>query len=294
MELRQIRHLLEIVRCGGFTRAAAALHAAQPTLSMSIRKLEQELGVTLLDRSEHKVTLTSEGQAFLARAQVIDELIRGLTAEMRELRGLERGEVKIGIPGMLATHFFPPIITDFRAQFPGLRLLVYGDGARKIQEMVIDGELDVGIVARRGLPDTLAFQPLLREEVVACVGRGHHLAERRSVTFEELALEPLCLLQEGHFQRALLVDELSSRGLSPRVVFETNHVRLLAAVTADGGGATTLLRMAAAAEPRLVPLSLSPRLYVEAGVAWRVASYVSRAAQAFIDFLGKMKPPPAE
>jgi DNA-binding transcriptional LysR family regulator len=285
MDLRQLRYFAEVVRHGGFTRAAQAIHVAQPALSAAVRKLEAEIGVTLLDRGGRQVTLTADGRAFLAHAQEILGRVRGLELEMQERQGLVRGELALALPAMLATYAFPRVIEAFRARHPGIRLSVETGGARSIEARLAAGELDLGIVAREGLREDLVFRPLLRDEVVACVGRGHPLARRRSVTLDQIAREPLLLFRPGFFQRDLVLAAIEAGGLRPRIALESDLVPLLVAAAAGGGGVTTLLRMAAEAESRLVPLSLRTALFVEAGFAWKAGAYLSRAARAFVDFV---------
>ena len=287
MEFRQMRYLLEIVREGGFTRAAESLGIAQPSLSVAMQKLEDELGVTLLNRQERKITLTAEGRAFMERARQIEELVNSAVHEMEEYRGLERGEIRVGIPGMLGAHFFPSVIADFRQQYPNLKLSVYSDGANKIQAMVESGELDVGIAASADFPDSIAWRPLMREEMVACVSSGHPLSGKPSLTLQELSQEPLFLFNEGYFQRQYLVETMAHLGLEPNVVFETNLVPLLKKVVAGGGGVTTLLKMAVN-EPELVAISFEPQLFVEAVVVWKKHAYLSKSTRAFLEFLAEL------
>lgn len=289
MEFRQMRYLLEIVREGGFTRAAQALGIAQPSLSIAVQKLEDELGVTLLNRQERKITLTAEGRAFMERARQIEELMNSVVHEMEEYRGLERGEIRVGIPGMLGAHYFPPVIADFRQRYPDLKLSVHSDGASKIQALVESGELDVGIAASADFPGSLVSQPLMREEMVACVASSHPLAGNSSITLQELSREPLFLFNEGYFQRQYLVEAMAQLGLEPKVVFETNLVPLLKKVVAGGGGVTTLLKMAVN-EPELIALSFEPPLFVEAVVVWKRHAYLSKSTRAFLEFITGVAP----
>lgn len=284
MEFRQIRYLLEIVRGGGFTRAAETLGIAQPSLSVAVQKLEEELGVTLLNRQERKITLTAEGRAFLERAEQIEELVKGVVHEMEEFRGLERGEVRVGIPGMLGAYHFPSVIADFREKFPNLKISVFSDGANKIQAMVEANQLDVGIVAQSEFPDSLASQLILREEMVACVAKRHRLSGRESLRLEELSHEPLFLFNEEFFQRQYLDEVMGQAGLTTNVVFESNLVPLLKQVVARGGGMTTLLKMAVT-EPDLAAIPFDPPLYVDAALVWKRHSYLSKATAAFIEFI---------
>lgn len=284
MEFRQVKYLLEIVRCGGFTRAAESLNISQPSLSTSVQKLEDELGVTLLNRQERKITLTAEGRAFFERARQVEELMKSTVHEMEEFRGLERGEIRIGIPGMLGAYFFPPVITRFRQRYPKLKLSICSHGANKIQAMIESGELDAGVVAKAEFPDGVAWQPLIREEMVACVADNHPLATKKSITLAEMSREPLVMFNEEYFQRQYLTETMARLGLKPEVVFETNLVPLLKQVVSGGGGITTLLRMAVD-EPGLAAIPFDPPLFVEAAIVWKKNAYLSKATRTFLDFI---------
>lgn len=288
MEFRQIRYLLEIVHRGGFTRAAESLGIAQPSLSIAVQKLEDELGVTLLNRQERKISLTAEGRAFLEGARQIEELVNHVVHEMAEFSGLERGEIRIGVPVMLGAYFFPSVIADFMQQYPKLKLSIHSDGAKKIQAMVESGELDLGVVASADFPDSIAWRSLLREEMVACVSSSHPLAGMLSMTLYELAREPLLLFNEGYFQRQYLTEAMAHLGLSPKVVFETNLVPLLKKLVAGGNGITTLLKIAVT-EPDLVAIPFAPPIFVEAVVVWKKSTYLSKATRAFIEFIEQLQ-----
>lgn len=284
MELRQLKYLSEIVKSGGFTKASESLGIAQSALSIAVKKLEEEAGVTLIDRNQRKLALTSEGAVFLKRANAILDQIGTLHQEMADLKDLVRGELKIGIPGMLATHYFPPRIAAFRELYPSLKISVYSEGAKKLESMLCNGLLDAAIIAHGNLPKELVWKPLLTDEMVVCVAPDHHLANRKQISIRELAKEPLFLFQEGNYQRAIIAKAFEDIGCKPKVSFETNLTSLLKTMTAKGGGACTLLRMAVDSSD-LVAIPLKPTLEVSAGIAWREKSYLPLATKAFIDFL---------
>jgi DNA-binding transcriptional LysR family regulator len=287
VEFRQIRFFLEIVRKKGFTRAAKSLNIAQPSLSIAIQKLEEELGVHLLNRQDRKLSLTAEGHSFFERSQQIEDLFTSITQEMEEYRGLEKGQIKLGLPGMLAAYFFPSVLTEFRSLYPKIRLSIFCGGAKTIQMMVESGELDLGIVAQADFPDTLIWKSLLQEEMVACVSKNHRLSGKESITLQELADEPLYLLSEGYFQRKYLVEALAQLHLKPNILFETNLVSLLKKVLASGGGVSTFLKMAII-EPELVAISFSPKLYVEAVTVWKRNVFLSKAVVVFLEYVEKI------
>lgn len=286
MEIRQLRYFLEITRLGSFTRAAEQLHVAQPAISMAIRKLEEDLDLVLFNRQDRKVALTAEGEIFLGHARRILEELQSAEQEMAELRGLGKGEVRVGIPPMLSSYFFPAIISGFTRRYPNLHLSVQGEGTWRLQRMISQGELDMGVIAGRSVPgDTLEWRHFLREEVVICVPPGHPFAGRGSVPFTEFVREPLVFFKEGYYLRELFFEELREKGGTPNIVFETNLYSLIKPLVRDGLGITSFLRMVVASDSDLVAVSFDPPLHLDLMIAWKKHAYLSRPNRAFVEFL---------
>jgi DNA-binding transcriptional LysR family regulator len=128
-------------------------------LSITVRKLEQELELTLLHRGERRITPTVEGEVLQSHARKLLELTEAAELEMRELRGLAMGEVRLGIPNMLGSCFFPPILMGLKHRHPELRLSVYEHVSRRLQQMIHDGELDLGVVVADRPSDGLVAVP---------------------------------------------------------------------------------------------------------------------------------------
>ncbi|NOQ52274.1 MAG: LysR family transcriptional regulator [Desulfuromonadaceae bacterium] len=285
MDLRQLRVFVEVTRQGSFTRAAERLHIAQPAVSISIRKLEEELELTLLNRQEKRVTLTAEGENLLVHAERILDNCAAAESEMAELRDLTHGEVRIGIPPMMSSYYFPLIIQEFCDRYPGLKLSVNGEGAARIKRMISKGEIDMGVIATQKAPEGLECQHFLREEIVACVPSDHPLAERESISQSEFLQEPLILFKDGYYMRELMDDLLEESDLKPKVVFETNLFSLVRSLIKQRLGISTFLRMVVSGDSELAAVSFDPPLYLDLLIAWKTERYLSRANRAFIDFL---------
>jgi len=285
MDLRQIRAFVTVAKERNFTRAAELLHIAQPAVSMSIAKLEEELELTLFNRERKQVTLTAEGEVFFRHAERILYDCRAADTEMAELKGLARGEVRIGIPPMMSSYYFPRVIRDFRERYPHLRLSVLGEGAARIQRMIASGEIDMGVIAGGRVPEGLQSRRFLREEIVACVPSGHHFAGRRNVSMADFLAEPLVLFKKGYYIRELTDELMRDLPGEPQVVFETNLFSLVRSLVREGVGVSTLLRMVVVDEPRVAAVSFDPPLYLDLHIAWKADGYLSRANRAFVDFL---------
>nr|WP_321468046.1 LysR family transcriptional regulator [uncultured Desulfobulbus sp.] len=286
MDIRQLQIFVEIARHRNFTKAAEALNVAQPAVSMSIQRLEDELESVLFNRKGRQVSLTSEGEILLTHAVKILDDLRAANMEMADLKGLKKGEVRLGIPPMMSTYFFPAIIHDFKKMYPHLRLVVSGEGAGSIQQKINQGELDMGVIAGGHVPESLEVLHILREEVVACVPEGHRFMKRDAITFGEFAAQPLIMFRKGYYQREMLLEifhELPDT--QPHIVFETNLFSLVKSLVKQGLGVSTLLRMVAEDDRDLCAISFDPPLFLDLLLAWKKGAYLSHANKAFVDFL---------
>ncbi len=290
MDLRQLTFFVTICELRSFTRAAEQLHIAQPAVSIAMRKLEEELGVRLLHRtpSERQVTPTAEGQALLAHARAILAQVDDARRELAALKGLEEGEVEIGVPTMLGNYRLPPVITAFRNRYPGIRLLVRQEGARAIQAQVENGALTLGVVANEDLPrEALEWRPLIQTELVVCLPPDHPFTSLPAVPARRLDEVPLVLFPAGYYQRERLDALLTAAGLRPNIVCETNLVPLLKQLVAHGGGVSVLLRDAVTPEDTFAVRPFDPPVYIDVAICWKHGRQLSPADRAFVEFLSE-------
>ncbi len=287
MDLRQLRYFKTVIDEGSFTAAAQLLHVAQPAISVAIRKLEASLEMTLLQRGERRITATTEGEVLLGHAERILEMTHAAELEMSELKGLTKGEVRIGIPSMLGSYFFPPILMGFKHHYPALRLSVYEQGTRRLQAMIRAGELDLGVVVADAPPEDLQTRFLTRQEMVACVPQDHPFANQPSITMEEFFDQELVVFKEGYFLREF-IDRFSLRQQrKPIIAFETNLIPLTKAIVRQGFAITTFLRMVLEqdAQQDLVAVPFSEPVFLDLSLAWKKQGYLSRADRAFMDYV---------
>ncbi len=285
MDIRQLRFFVEIVKQGSFTKAAERLHVAQPSISVAIKALEDELGLALFNRRDRKATLTDEGAVFLEHARRVLANLEAAQLEMADLRGLAAGEVRVGVPPMISAYFLPDIICAFIDRYPHLRLSIFGEGAWRIQKMISVGEIDMGVIAGRSIPADLEARHFLREEVVVCVPLGHRLAEQAAVSFVEFMAEPLVFYKEGYYLRELFEELFKENGGMPRIVFETNLFSLVKSLVRRGLGISAFLRMVVAGDEDVVAIPFDPPFYLDLEIAWKKNAYLSKANQAFVEFL---------
>ncbi|HKJ94746.1 MAG TPA: LysR substrate-binding domain-containing protein [Gammaproteobacteria bacterium] len=286
LTLRQLRYFLAVIDEGSFSGAARRVHVAQPAVSIAIARLEETLGLTLLHRGDRHVRPTAEGRVLERHARALLSGADAAELEMRELRGLIRGSVALGVPSMMGSYYFPPVLMGFKQRYPALRVSLFEGGGPEIAEMIRDGKLDLGVIVAEGEPDGIESRAFLREEMVACVPPDHQLAGRERITASEFLDHDLVLFQRGYFHRAF-VDRISEEtGREPRIAFESNLIALNRSLVERGFGITTFLRLVVQSEPgRLVALSFDPPVHLALSLAWKRGGYLSHAQRALVDFV---------
>lgn len=290
MDLKQLTYLLAVRDAGSFTRAANSLHVAQPAISMAIAKLEQQLELRLFDRQDRAVRLTPEGEVLCRHAERLLLQMHQAEAEMAELKGLERGEVRIGIPYMMGSYYFPSRLMAFKHRYPGLKIRVEEAGTRELLSRMVDGTLDLAILITSDLPPAIEGAHLLSEEMLMVVGEDHPLRGAASVTLAQFFTQELALFRRGFYHREHMEALAQKLGVEPDIAFESNLIPLLKAVVRQGFAVTTFLRMVLEEEPDLCGVPFAPPIFLDLCVAWRRGDPLSMANRALRDFLLKDRP----
>ncbi|MGB0466417.1 MAG: LysR family transcriptional regulator [Pontibacterium sp.] len=285
MNIKPLRYFQAVAQTGSFTRAAKQLHIAQPALSMAIKKLETSLELNLFHRHERRISLTDEGRKLLQHSQRILQALDDARLEMDELKGLSKGEVRVGIPSMLGSYYFPPILMAFRHQYPHLNLSVIEGGTWQLQQMLEQGELDLAIIVAEFVPPALEATTFLNAQMLVTVNRDHKLAEQKTVSVDAFFAEELVMFKEGYFHRKIIDRMASTSGCVPDISFETNLIPLIKAIVRQGFGISTLLGMVIEDDPELIGLPFAEPVWLDLSIAWRKDGYLSRANRAFVDFL---------
>ncbi|WP_429886535.1 LysR family transcriptional regulator [Geoalkalibacter halelectricus] len=284
MDLKQLKVFLEVAEAAGFTKAADKLHIAQSALSISIRKLEDELGVVLFNRGKRKVSLTAEGEVLAAHAREILQGVAKAHQEIEDMRGLLKGEVRVGLTPMLSSFFFPKIISEFKRSHPGLQISITGESAWNIQRMVESGNIDMGIIVG-AVPDELDSHHLVREEVIACMHPNHPLARARKHPLRTLLNQPLVHFKEGYHLREIIDDLARKEGITPLVMAESNLFSLIRSLVREELGLAFFLKMALTRDAEVAAVSCDPPLYLDLAIAWKKNARLSPANRAFLNFV---------
>ncbi|UVI27765.1 LysR family transcriptional regulator [Paenibacillus spongiae] len=287
MEIRHLQYITEIVRYNSFTKAADALHITQPTISKMIKNLENELNIELFIRGGKQIKLTDAGKAIHNYAGPILQLFDNLQAEIDDLTYLKKGSIRIGLPPMAGSRFFPGVIKKFQDRYPGITLALVEDGARKVEESVAEGTLDVGVVLWPADPDIFDSFPLVEDRLKVILHPSHPFASREMIGLGELAEERFILFNTEFALHNRIIKECISTGFTPRIVYESSQWDFIGEMVAENLGIAMLpSRICAALHPdkvRSVPL-VSPAIPWRLVMVWRREGYLSLATRQWISF----------
>lgn len=281
MILRHIRYFLAVAEHGGFTRAAAALHVSQPALSQQIRQLEEALGAELFDRSGRATRLTDAGTAYLQHARrVLLDLEAGRRA-LHDVQDLSRGSLRLGVMPTLASSLVGPLVAAFHQAHPGIGLDIHEMPQERIEALLIDDRLDLGIAFDRASSADVATEALLTETLALVVGHEHPNAHRRSMALQALDRESLVLLSREFATRRQIDRSFRQHAVRPHVAIEANAVDAVLEIVRRTRLAT-LLPAAVAQGGDLRAIALRPALLERTVVLLqRKGAYQASATRAF-------------
>src|SRR3954469_6037601 len=198
MTLTELRYIVAVARERHFGRAAEACFVSQPTLSVAIQKLEEELDVKIFERGSNEVSLTTLGTAIVRQAQSVIEQASAIKEIAKRGQDPLSGALKLGIIYTIGPYLLPQLVRHAIERTPQMPLMLQENFTVKLLDMLRTGELDAAIMAEP-FPDTgLAVAPLYDEPFMVAVPRSHALAKRKRISAEELKKETMLLLGTGH------------------------------------------------------------------------------------------------
>jgi DNA-binding transcriptional LysR family regulator len=242
MTLTQLECFLAIARTRHFGRAADQLGKTQPALSVQMRRLETDLGITLFERIGRQVQVTGAGELLVPHAERILADVHESRTRMLEAKGGSVGVVRIGVLPTVAAHFLPAVLRVFKEQFPDVIVSLREESRTAIMlPLIRNSEIDIAIGLRAGPSDGLRSHDLLTENLSLAVSRRHPLARKSAVALRELEGERFILYKsELHSTRQLTLEFCRNAGFEPKVEFESEQAETIQNLVAANLGVTIL------------------------------------------------------
>lgn len=293
MDIRQLRYFMAVAKAGSYSAAATELNVAQPTLSISVRNLEQELGVTLFYTFDRRQHLTDEGQRLMAGAQRLMEDYRRTIEEVQNTAGTAAGKLTVGLPPLIGTLYFAELIPEFARRYPNIHIQVMEQGSQTLDQMLLEGELDIALRLNTEKNADFETRRFVTKPVVALVSREHELAQRKKVSFADLKEERFAIFNQEFTLYWQIMDACRHMGFTPQIALLSSQWDFLMEVAAQNRAITILPKPIYDRQPdqrlRCLELADGPQTW-DVMLAWNKRRYMSNACKLFLEHVQSRRP----
>ena len=289
MEIRQLKYLMSVVRRGSMRAAADENFVTQPAVSIQLKKLEEEVGEKLVNRSGRRLVPTETGAYFIRYADDILQRIEALGKTMQELKGLQSGYLRIGAIDSASVYVLPPVFRSFRKKHPGVEIRVTVSDTRGLIDSLNSGEVELAIVTLPHSGEGFTVLPVYIDQMVLVAHSRHELSRMKRPTLRAVADVGLIMYPSQSTTRRLIERVFIENEISPRAIMEISSPEAMKRLTEAGLGASILPFQVVAPEVRRGTLKVIPtgraRFSRTLGLVYRDESALSPAGRVFLDML---------
>ncbi|SES40837.1 LysR family transcriptional regulator [Psychrobacillus sp. OK032] len=285
MELRDLKSFIKVADHGSFTEAAEHSYLSQPSLSKAVKRLEEELHVKLFDRSTRHLNLTDAGRIVYRQGQQALNMLDELPSSLRELTEVGIGEIKVGIPPLIGTLFFPHIARTFHSQYPNVKLVLVERGAKLIEQLVEESQIDVGLIVLPADESIFNVHPYINDEFVLYIHEDHQLAKHKSVALTDLKDEQFIIFTKDFTLHDFIINACKEEGFTPSISYKSSQWDLILELVASKLGITLLPKTISEKQGnptiKTIPLE-KPSLLWKLGIVTKKDAYHSFALRKFL------------
>lgn len=271
MNIRDLKYLIAVAETENFSRAAEICYISQPTLSMQIKKLEDELGVQIFERSNKSVMITPTGKVLIEQARKILREVDSLKQIANYAQDPFAGEFRLGIIPTIGPYLLPKLLSLQKKYLPKLELIVFEHKSQTLITELRSGLLDAIILALPISQDGLMVHTLFSEAFILALPKKHRLSNKQQIDVADIENENVLLLEEGHCLRDQSLAICQRHGTKDREGFKATSLETLRHLVAAGAGVTLLPEMATTQKQNNIDLKpfRKPIPTRQVGMAWR-------------------------
>lgn len=287
MKIIQLEYFCAVCRYHSITQAAQKLYVTQPAISNAIRELEKEFSVNLFVRSKNHMSLTKEGEVFYQKANALLDMIKQTSSELYDL-GKQTTPIRIGIPPLLSTVFFPDMIIKFQKEYPSIPVELFEYGSIKAAHLVTDETLDLALVNMNFYEiDKLNSHQILSDKIVFCVSPEHPLSNAKKVTLDMLKDEKLIMYNTDSVLNTTLYSRFEGTGVKPNVIMHASQLYTIQNFIEHNLGGAFLYSSLMKNLPGLIGIPVIPAIRQEIGLIWKKGKYINDSVEKYIAFTRK-------
>ncbi len=256
---------------------------SQSAVSQTIKSLEKELGVVLIDRRKDGITLTADGQQFYPYIQAVFHAEKDLGQKQKEMSGLENSTIRIGTFTSVSRNLLPWMMKEFKEQYPNVNFVLQQGEYTSIGKWVQEGNVDFGFVNADAVSD-VQMRMLYRDEMVAVLPKAHPLCVNKSVSLYQLAKEPFILLDEGDY--SVPMNAFHAQNLSPHIEYKVYDDYSILAMVRQGLGVSILYKLVLEGYEEGVEVrAINERPWRRVALAWRSLETMPLSSRRFVNFV---------
>ncbi len=285
MTITQMQYFVAAYEYGGISKAAEILHISQPSVSMAIRDLEKEYGITLFHRDNKQFRITQEGIYIYDTMKNILNQVDALETHMVNI-GERNKQFCLGIPNFTGMYLLSTFVDGFRTEHPDIPFDISQGNAERAYHMLDKGTCSAAIVVESiPIPEKYESRRILSSEFVYCVSADHPLANRESVTFQDIQNEPLVLNHEDAFLTKQVKQSFLNAGLVPNILLYGIQLSLIREFVQSGKAGTFLTKELAEGFPEMVGIKLEEKIPINFSLVWPRNKCKSKKEQALINYI---------
>lgn len=294
MDIKQISYFMAVAQEGSFSRAAEKLEVSQPTLSMAVKKLEEELGAELFYSFNRRQNLTDEGLRLKEGAAKLLEVYQETIENVKLSDYVGSGAVTLGLSPLFGACFFGDLIPSFSAASPNIKINMIEDGANKIDELVEKGEVDLAVTLNTERTASFASCHFSTQRNVALLHKKHPLANAKSITVADLKEDSFAIFNQDFILNRQIMSACHAAGFRPKIALLSSQWDFMVELVSRNRAVSILPKPVLDKHPDpnvvCVPLMDSMK-YWDIVLAWNKQKYMSKSCRLFLDYVKENLPP---
>lgn len=284
MKITQLEYFCAVSQYHSIAQASQQLFVTPPAISSAIKELEKEFSVSLFSRTKNQMTLTKEGEQFYKKALELLDEIKQTTSEFTDI-GKQIFPIRIGIPPLLSTIFFPDMLIKFKQRYPDITVELYEYGSIRAANLVQEDSLDLALVNMNFYEiDKLNYFQIMSDKIVFCVSHTHHFADRESITIEMLKDEPIIMYNTDSVQNRTFQSHFENKGIKPNIIMRASQLYTIRNFIRHDLGGACLYAALLKNMPEFIGIPILPTIEQEIGIVWPKGKYVNSSVGKFISF----------
>jgi len=289
INFNQLRIFYQTAKYQNCTVAAEKLFITQPAVTSQIKAFEESCNLRLFKKRGRKIYLTDEGKILYEYTKKVFEYEKEIEDAIEDMRELKVGILRLGTTKTYARSYMPSFISKFMQSYPHIRIHLDEGSSLQMANSLLDLQNEIVIVAKVEDNPQIGFFPFCQEEIVDLLPPDHHLAQRESITMNELSKEPIIMKEAGSGTRKALDDAFAQKGIVPNIFMETNNTDFIKQLVLRGDGISFLVRAAISkelAEKKFVTIPIEDcKILTDVNIAYLNNQHLSTPARAFLDIL---------